>query len=147
MEKEKRSQAENNAEGHAESILELYRASVALEEGAESVKIEGYDYTDADTIRERAEEAALSVEVRSDWHTPGDSDSAKPTEFLILLSTGGPALRIVGNLGNYCQPDGDFTMQHQDWGTPWTDYEPEAAKNSDWTDALDWFVNCFYFGE
>jgi hypothetical protein len=147
MEKEKKSHAENNAEGHAESILELYRAHKSLEDGAESAKIDGYYYTDADTIRERAEENALSVEVRSDWHTPGDSDSAKPTEFMILLSTGGPALRIVGDLEGYCQPSGDFTMQHQDWGTPWTDYSPDVANNDDWEDALDWFVNCFYFGE
>jgi hypothetical protein len=147
MEKEKKNHAERNAEGHAESILELYRAFTALEDGAESVKIEGYDYTDMDSIRERAEEAALSVQVRSDWHTPGDSDGNSPTEFSILLSTGGPALRIIGDMGRHGSPEGEFTIQHQDWGTPWTDYRPDAANSDDWEDALDWFVNCFYFGE
>jgi hypothetical protein len=50
-------------------------------------------------------------------------------------------------MGRHGSPEGDFTMQHQDWGTPWTDYRPDVADNDDWTDALDWFVNCFYFGE
>jgi len=41
MEKEKMNQAERNAEGHAESIIELYRAYTALENGAESARADG----------------------------------------------------------------------------------------------------------
>lgn len=139
--------AEQNAEGHAESILELYQAYTALDEGAETATAEGDEFTDADEVRERVQESALSVEVRGAWYTPGDEDGAKPTEYQVLLSTGGPALRIVGDLNGYSEPDGEARLQHQDWGTPWTDYTPDVAEDDEWEDALAWFVGCFYFGQ
>lgn len=136
--------AEQNAEGHAETILALYRAYKALEEGAETADAEGETYNDADAVRERAEESALDVAVRGGWHTPGTESELEG--FMILLSTGGPALRITGDLGRYCEPR-DAILEHQDWGTPWTEYRPDVADADDWDDALQWFVGCFYFGE
>jgi hypothetical protein len=146
--KTEKSHEEKNAEGHAESILELYRAHKALEDGADMATVDGDEYTDADSVRERAQESALSVEVRGPWHVPGDEDGRKADEFKVLLTTGGPALQIIGDVGNYGEPDADSArMQVQDWGTPWTDYRPEAATADDWDDAFAWFIGCFYFGE
>lgn len=63
-------------------------------------------------------EMPLSVEVRSGWHAPGAE--AEPEEFQILLSTGGPALRIRGELDNG-SPSRAW-LEYQDWGTPWTQF-------------------------
>jgi len=75
---------------------------------------------DADEARERIEEDALSVEVRSGWTSLGEPLAAE--EFAILLTTGGPAVRIMGELdnGEPCRA----WLEVQDWGRPWTQYIP-----------------------
>jgi hypothetical protein len=98
------------------------------------------DFENADDARERIEESPLSVEVRTGWHTPGGE--SKPDEFMILLSTGGPALRIVGDLDDYMQPE-RCRIEYQDWGTPWTEY---FGDNLD-RDTLETWARVFYFGE
>lgn len=95
------------------------------------------DCSDADEIWDHAQESALSVELSGTW-TPGATPEAD--SYIILLSTGGPALRIVGDLGQYGCPS-SATMQWQDWGEPWTDI-CEAEE-----DDLLAFASCFYFGE
>ncbi len=137
----------SNAEGHAETIIELYKAAKALEDGAAAAEADGCEFTDADEVREHAQEEALSVEVRSGWHTPG-CDESKAEEFCILLTTGGPALRIIGELNEYGEADPDASrMEWQDWGTPWTEYRHETDLTEDWEAAFAWFLGCFYFGE
>src|SRR6202035_5974528 len=63
-------------------------------------------------------EDALSVEVRGDWHIPGDMEAGmvagKPAEYKILLCTGGPAVQIVGKLSEHCEPE-TAELQCQDW--------------------------------
>lgn len=71
---------------------------------------------------DRISEDPLSVEVRSGWVTPGD-DVMTPEEFCILLSTGGPAVRIVGDL-NGCGEPIRARLEVQDWFKPWTEYAP-----------------------
>lgn len=116
------------AKAQMESILEMVRA---LD-------------TNDDNAREDAmqviQEDALSVEVRSDWHEP-DQDS-KPTEFQILLCTGGPAVRLIGDLTEHNEPD-NVHMEYQDWGTPWTPYYPPTEKERD---AMLTYAQQFYFG-
>ncbi len=98
------------------------------------------EFKDAEESRERITESALEVSVRSDWHTPGeDSD---PTDFRILLTFGGPALQIMGELDEHNEPSRAW-LEYQDWGTPWTEY---YGDNFD-ADALLTFALCFYFGE
>ena len=64
------------------------------------------EHLDDEEQRERiSSEDALEVNVRGDWHTPGDQEAGKPTEYFILLGTGGPATRIKGKLDQYCQPE------------------------------------------
>ena len=103
----------------------------------EQMAAEFPDCSDADEVRDHAQESALSVELSGTW-TPGATPEAD--SYIILLSTGGPALRIVGNLGGYGSPS-SATMQWQDWGEPWTDIR-EAEE-----DDLLAFVSCFYLGE
>lgn len=108
-----------------------------LRELSEAVKIDGDECTDADAARERIMEAPLSVQVRSGWGNPGDPMQAE--EFEILLSTGGPALRIRGELDEHQEPTRAW-LEYQDWGTPWTQYFKVEQ------DTLLAFARCFYFG-
>ena len=98
---------------------------------------------DADTIRERIEQGPLSVEVRGGWHSPGSEVGRKPDEYRILLTTGGPALQLVGDLDEYAEPYGTPRLQWQDWGTPWSDY----ITNEEQDKALDFYARLFWFGE
>ena len=49
------------------------------------------------------QEDPLSIQVRGGWHDVGEVDEPA-AEFEILLTTGGPALRIRGDLGQHSQP-------------------------------------------
>ena len=150
--------AERNATGHAQTIEALYELScwdgnqdTPLTLDAQSI-LDDLDW-DAETgtpeilqeaITDYANEMPLTVLVRSGWHLPGEPEQ-QPEEFEILLSTGGPACRIVGELDrgsvawqSGCRP----VMQHQDWFKPWT----ESSYDID-TNALLWFCEQFYYGE
>lgn len=96
------------------------------------------DCTDEGVARERIEEDALSVQIRSGWYSPGEEP--QPEEFEILLSTGGPATRIIGELDEYRQPI-RARLQAQDWFTAWTDYLDADQ------DVLLNYARCFYFGD
>lgn len=91
-----------------------------------------------ETIREEIQEAPLSLAVRSNWSEPGEP--LKPEQFCILLSTGGPALRIVGQLGRFGCPE-NSRMEYQDWGTPWTEYTAMGSA------VLDSWAAQFYWGD
>ena len=96
-----------------------------------------------DAIEEMVLEDALEVKVKSDWHCLGEEPELG--EYMILLCTGGPAVRIVGTLEN----DQPMTakLQSQDWFTPWTDYGMEyghSISDKD-TEALIWYAERFYW--
>lgn len=155
--------AEANATGHAQTIEALYELSCwdfrtgeapqALT-GAAADLLSDIDW-DAETgtpdslqeaITEYAQEMPLTVLVRSGWYFPGaPKEYHEPQEFEILLSTGGPACRIIGELDrgsvawqSGCRP----VIQHQDWFKPWTEISYDIDTN-----ALLWFCEQFYFGE
>lgn len=90
-------------------------------------------------ITEHCRESVLSVEVRSGWHNPGEAPDI-PEDFRFLLSTGGPALRLRGNLNCHNEPRRVW-LEYQDWYTPWTEYHGGEL------DALLWFASLFYYGE
>ena len=131
-----------NCVGHLETIKELYRNYQEAESNN--------DYEAQDAIREEALNDALSVEFRSGWSA--NSEDMKAEEFKILLSWGGPACRIIGKLDQYNQPT-DIEIQYQDWGTPWENlvlnphYADLNINITNDQEALEWFCNCFYFGE
>lgn len=155
-ETEQLTQAEQNAEGWSDQITAAWEAhGFCAEEGegkylsreAKTVlKEHGFDGTNHDTVAEWIEdamrEAPLSVEIRSGWREPGDGASLDPDEFRILLSTGGPALRVMGEL-NHGEPSRCW-FEMQDWGTPWTRHFNRSAERAS---ALLWFAGLFYYGE
>lgn len=123
--------AEEQAKAQLESIVEMVAAlRKANEEGDQDAEEEA-------TLR--IQEDALSCEVRSGWTMLGEE--LKAEEFCILLCTGGPACRIVGDLdsGEPSRP----RLQYQDWGTPWT----ELVLDSAGYEALLTYCQQFYFGE
>ena len=73
---------------------------------------------DEDSARDAIREDALEVQVRSGWTNP--SETLEPAEFNILLCTGGPAVRIMGELDNYGNPERAW-LEYKDWGTPWVE--------------------------
>jgi len=97
-------------------------------------------YHDQEAAHQVITEDALSVEVRSDWHNPGQK--GEDTDYLILLCTGGPAVRITGSLDQYGQP-ASAILEYQDWFTPWTEYFTKGSER----EALLSYARCFYFGE
>jgi hypothetical protein len=96
------------------------------------------DCKSQEEAREAIQENALSVEVRSGWHVPGEDNS--PSEFRIVLCTGGPHVEIVGELDEYHQPCRAW-IQYQDWGTPMTQYFDISQST------LIEYCSNFYFGE
>ena len=96
--------------------------------------------TEDDGEREGALQAILedplSVLVRSDW--VGCAEEMKPYEYEILLSTGGPATRIIGELNEHGEPE-TASIEAQDWFLPWTEYRPDDDS------ALLDYARCFYF--
>jgi hypothetical protein len=122
--------AEENAKAWYASIIEMLQALNADTDEVDQ------KYEDA---MQAIHESVLSVMVRDGWRNPYGDNTSLPEEYEILLTTGGPALRIHGGLDEYGQPCG-AELQYQDWGTRWTRYpSPEA-------DLLR-FAQCFYFGE
>src|SRR5260370_40566108 len=71
---------------------------------------------DSEESRERImSEGALEVSVRSDWYSAGGTqDDASPVEYRILLGTGGPVNRSVGELHQHGQPT-NAQFQHHEW--------------------------------
>lgn len=122
-----------------EELRDTDPADLTDEDRDELVELEDAagDCTDEDEARQRISEDPLSVEVRSDWATPGEELEA--SEFCILLCTGGPAVRIVGELnrGEPCRA----WLEYQDWGTPWTQYFGASS------DTLCQYTAHFFFGE
>lgn len=92
---------------------------------------------DYDSAEQRIQEDPLEITVRSDWTALGQTLEA--SEFCILLCTGGPAVRIVGELDRG-QPVRAW-IEYQDWGTPWTQYFGADQ------DVLIRYASMFYFGE
>jgi hypothetical protein len=125
-----------NAKGWLETIREMVTdLKLAESSGDEEAR---------EACQNRIYESPLSVMVRDGWHSPGQAHDrvGEPVEYEILLSTGGPALRIYGGL-EFDQPDDDPRLQWQDWGTPWTDYPLNAEEDND----VATFARQFYFGE
>lgn len=119
-----------NAAAWCESILDqLDRLKVACDQS---------DDDTYETIRQEIQESPLELAVRSEWTPLGEH--LEPSELCILLSTGGPALRIVGTLGRFNCPE-DCRMEWQDWGTPWTEYRAIGSA------VLDSWAAQFYWGD
>ena len=96
-------------------------------------------YHDEDEALDTIQEDPLEVSVRSDWHHPGQD--SEPSEYLILLCTGGPAVRIMGDLNRYREPE-TANIQYQDWFTQWETLPTTTEED----EALLAYARCLYFG-
>jgi hypothetical protein len=136
MTEEKDPLASAKAQGMAQfaSIKEMVEALNTAQKAEDQDAEEG--------AREAIEQDALSVEVRDGWHAPGSK--SEPEEFRILLSTGGPACQIMGELGDHNEPEKAW-IEVQDWFQPWTRLdlsdEPKAEE------ILLTYARAFYWGE
>ena len=120
---------EQQARSQVESILEM---------------IESLRIAETESEREDAQTAIyedpLEVEVRGEWHAVG-AEACEATEFKILLCTGGPAVRIRGQLDKYSEPE-SATVEFQDWGTLW---EPLNGLTEAEEEAILDYSRQFYF--
>lgn len=98
------------------------------------------DCEDEDDARQRIDEDPLSIELGGWWALGSEPE---PTEYLILLATGGPAVRIIGALGQRKEPV-TARLEVQDWFKPWTEYR---SGDDDHDEILGAYVACFYFGD
>lgn len=90
-----------------------------------------------DEARERITEDPLSVEVRSAWGDVGGT--LTPSEFRIVLCTGGPHVEIVGELDENLQPT-RVRVLYRGWG--------ESGELFDFDrDTVLTYCQQFYFGE
>lgn len=84
-----------------------------------------------------AMEAPLEIRFRSGWTSGNEGFSAEGGEMAILLTTGGPAVRILCGIENG-EPT-ECRLQGQDWGTPWVDVQTTENER----DALQSFASVF----
>lgn len=99
-----------------------------------------------EAAQERIQEDALSVEVRSGWYVAGrGGEDIKPTEYCILLCTGGPAVRITGELSEHGEPE-TARLEMQDWFLPWSEYRPTGQNIVESEKILLAYARQFYFG-
>lgn len=115
------------------------------EDGRELQKLEALslleNWGDEDGARSAIDERPLSVEVRSGWYAPGNQKDATPEEYCILLGTGGPASRVIGELSEYGEAQ-TAGYEYQDWFQPWT----AARLTVEEEETLLKWAQQFYFG-
>ncbi len=153
----------NTAEGQAKAQLDSIKAMLERLEHARECTGVGFcrlqatpdfmpwdEYHDEDAANQALDEDPLSVLVRSGWYDTVEShhrfdrgDVALPEEYEILLCTGGPAVRIRGDLNQNCEPE-TARLEYQDWGTPWTEYHTDTSNTHCHLLA---YAQHFYFGE
>jgi hypothetical protein len=104
------------------------------EELAELEKAAGDCESQEDAI-DRIHDDPLSLELSGTW-LPGDTPVADKA--ILLLGTGGPAVRLMVELDDSA-PTRAY-LQVQDWGTPWTDVFTDGR-------TLLRYAEQFYYGE
>lgn len=129
-----------------ERAFPMLRAQESALGAMESIRDEMRALAKAKTDRARDEamqairEGSLCSEIRGGWHVPGNDSDAE--EYTILLGTGGPAVRIYGELGQYNEPS-NARLQCQDWFTPWVDVDVSSEDS----ETLLAYAQCYNFEE
>jgi len=83
---------------------EIYTGiNLYYQDGDTATEEERKEYHNEEAARQGISEDPIGIQVRSDWHTPGEEEV--PAEYEILLCTGGPAVRITGGLDQCQQPE------------------------------------------
>lgn len=156
-ETDKLESARRQGQAQFDSIKEMVAALEKANDAAQFQPSGNFDEANEEA-RRAIEEDALSVQVRSGWYQPGAAiEDTTPSEYEILLCTGGPACRIIGELDEHGQPS-TARMEVQDWFQPWTEIRPLVERkitaeypgcqeNYDSEPILLDYARCFYFGE
>jgi len=111
--------AKEQAQAQFNFIVEALTAfNIAQKSEFGAAEFDGEVLTEEKIIT-RIQELPLSLEIQSCWHSPGQT--AIEGRFQILLCTGGPAVRIIGDLDKYYTPD-SARLQMQDWLLDWKDF-------------------------
>lgn len=118
---------------------DLYRFGQTDGEELAELEKDAGEFENSVEVVDRIREDPLSIQVRSCWGSPGGKTEA--CEFQILLCTGGPAVRIRGELDQWNEPSRAW-LEYQDWFTPWIEYYEDGAG-----DVLVEYARQFYFGE
>ncbi len=100
---------DEDSETDADDVDELAK----LEEAAGECESE-------DDARQRIQEDPLSLRIFGEL-IDGEWEA---DNYELLLGTGGPAVRIVGDLGEHKEPT-SARLEVQDWFKPWTEYSDE----------------------
>ena len=138
MNEEKENGGMDQAQAQLDSIVELVESYHEAKDIGEA-EYEGDNLTE-DELLDIINSKPLSLEVRAGWHNLGEK--AGPDEYRILLSWGGPACQVIGDLDEYGDPY-SAKIQGQDWYTEW---KTLSLKGADGERLLD-FVRCFNFSE
>lgn len=115
-------------------LREAWTLNEADAEELKELKEAAGDCESEDDAKELIEDDPLSLRIFGE-KIDGEWDASN---YEILLDTGGPAVRIVGDL-----EIGEATsarLEIQDWYTPWTEFHCSR-------DVLLAYVACFYLGE
>jgi hypothetical protein len=96
------------------------------------------DWQQVEEIQERIYEEPLEVSVRSDWHTPGET--GEPSEYRVLLCTGGPHVEIRGDLNRHGEPDTARVLSND-----WFEGNQRLPLEEDEAEAVMEFARCFYY--
>jgi len=127
MATEGKNRAKEQAQAQLRSIIEMVKA------------LETEDLHAREEAEQAIHDGPLEVSVRSDWHDPGGRKDEE-SEYKILLCTGGPAVRIIGDLDRFGQPE-TASLEYQDWFTPWESFDV----CDDEEQALLAYAGCFYY--
>lgn len=134
--------AAHNARAHLASMVEYKRAFDLLDAGnAETVEIEGSEFSKTWEVSDYAQESALSIELRSCWYAPGSD--ASPQEFRILLTYGGPRCEIIGGIDLNGEAEAP-RLYASEMGVGRFEIVPADDEERE---ALEWFCSLFYLGE
>ena len=90
-----------------------------------------------DSTKEEMREKPVDITKRAERSCWGDN-GWRVTEVEFLLSTGGPAVRILAR-DHDGETASNAVLQCQDWYEPWRDVPTSCADD----DVLDWFVGLF----
>lgn len=121
-----------------ESVVEMGLALIEARDEGE-VEYDG-EVLDAEEMEQRIHEDALSVEVRSDWHSYGEGRDVD--EYRILVAWGGPAGQVTGKLNQWGEPE-SAVFEYQAWFTPWVEVPSTCQED----EGLLAYACCFWFGE
>jgi hypothetical protein len=129
----------------AEHVAQLHALWLWLNDGGEADDDDAPQVDDPEgldtqeDVEERARELALSCLVSSTEQVEPNQWPPDPDRFEVLTSTGGPAVRLVGELRDgvphSCEWEG------QDWFTPWVSVHDQTTGEQD--DACEWFAELF----